>query len=447
MSFTRRTWIKTAAAASTVFAAPLILPTHTWGATGTVPSKRINMGFIGMGRQCLNANLPALLFEEDVQVVAVCDVDSWRMDFAKQKVEAHYAQHAPTGSYKGCATYRDFRELLARPDIDAVMISTPDHWHVPMAMAAVRAGKDVCCEKPLTRNITEGRRLADLVAKHKRVFRTDSEFRSLGRFHHAAQVVRNGKIGKLMRIVTATPRDKPLPAQPTMPVPPELDYDMWQGPALEKPYTEKRVHPRNETKARPGWITISDYADGMIANWGAHLNDIAMWGANLERTSPSEIEATGKYPEPGQLWDVILDFDMHFTYANGLKLNCQTAEDAFVRFEGTDGFFSVSWKGKTESSDPTLLKWKPGANDLTLPLKRSEKRDFLDAVQSRGQTLCDAEVGHRVNALAHLGLAAIDLKRKLHWDPVKEQPAKPDAELTKRLAPAPVRDKWKSYAA
>lgn len=441
----RRTFLKSSAlAASAAFAAPLILSSRTYGATP--PSRRITLGFIGTGRQCLNANLPAFLHEDDAQVVAVCDTDAWRMDQAKQKVDAFYAEQSPTGGYKGCATHRDFRELLARRDIDAVMISTPDHWHVPMALAAIRAGKDVCCEKPLTRNIAEGRRLADLVAKEKRVFRTDSEFRSLGRFHQAAQLVRNGKIGQLTRIITATPKDAPLATQEPMPVPPELDYDMWLGPAPEAPYTEKRVHPRHETKARPGWITIRDYADGMIANWGAHLNDIALWGANLERTGPVEIEGTGTYPGPGHLWDVINEFAIDFTFAGGLKLTCKT-DTPYVRFEGTEGWVHVDYRGKVDASNPALLKWKPGPNDVALPLKRSEKRDFLDAVQSRGQTLCDAEVGHRVTALAHLGLAAVALGRKLKWDPAKERVVGSDDEASKLLAPAPVREKWKAFAA
>lgn len=444
-SLSRRSFLKASAAAATAFGAPLLLSSRAFGANGaTPPSRRVTLGFIGTGRQCLNANLPAFLHEEDVQVVAVCDTDRWRMDFAQQKVNAFYAEQAPAGSYKGCAVHRDFRELLARRDLDAVMISTPDHWHVPIAMAAIRAGKDVACEKPLTRNIAEGRRLADLVAREKRVFRTDSEFRSLGRFHHAAQVVRNGKIGKLTHIITGTPKDAPLAMPEPMPVPPELDYDLWLGPAPEAPYTEKRVHPRHETKARPGWITIRDYADGMIANWGAHLNDIALWGADLERTSPVEIEGAGTYPGPGHLWDVIQEFSMDFTYANGLKLTCKT-DTPFIRFEGTEGWFYVDWKGKMESSNPSLVKWKPGPNDLALPFKRSEKRDFLDAVQTRGQTLCDAEVGHRVTALAHLGLAAVALGRKLRWDPVKEQVVGNDTEARKLLAPAPVRDKWKSF--
>ncbi len=437
---TRRTFLTRTAGAA--LGAPLVLSNRSFGADrASAPSNRVTMGFIGMGRQCLNANLPALLNEDDVQVVAVCDVDAWRMNFAKEMVDAFYAKNSPTGGYQGCAAIADFRDLLARRDIDAVMISTPDHWHVPMAMAAIRAGKDVCCEKPLTRSVAEGRRLADLAVKEKRVFRTDSEFRSLARYHQAAQAVRNGRIGKLTRIITATPKDTALPMPAPMPVPADLNYDMWLGPAPEAPYTEKRVHPRNETRGRPGWITIRDYADGMIANWGAHLNDIALWGADLERTGPVEISGTGTYPGPGNLWNVILDFSIDFTYANGLVLTCKT-DTPYVRFEGTEGWMQIPFSGRLEASNPELLKWKPGPADLALTFKRSEKRDFLDGVKSRGPTLCDAEVGHRVTCLAHLGLAAVAIGRKLKWDPVKEEPVGNDSEARALLAPKPARAKW-----
>jgi len=320
------------------------------------------------------------------------------------------------------------------------MISTPDHWHVLMAIAAVKAGKDVACEKPLTRSIAEGRKLADLVSKEKRVFRTDSEFRSNKTFHRAAELVRNGKIGRLQRIITATPKDPTLGVQPDMPVPPELDYDMWLGPAPKMPYTEKRVHPPHETKGRPGWICVRDYADGMIANWGAHLNDIAMWANDTDRTGPVEIEGTGNYPPAENLWNIIQEFEVHFTFANGVRLTCKT-EKPYVRFEGTEGWIHVNYPNDITTQPESLLSWKPGSNDLILPYKTSEKRDFLDAVKSRGQTQGDAEVGHRNTSLCHLGLAAIDLGRKLKWDPAKELVIG-DKEANKRLQPKPLRGPW-----
>lgn len=209
---------------------------------------------IGMGRQARLVNLKQFLAMPDVQVVAVCDVDRWRLDQAQRAVEAHYGRNTPSGTFRGCVAVVDFRELLARRDVDAVMISTPDHRHVPMALAAVEAGKDVSLEKPITRTIAEGRRLADAVRRAGRVFRVDSEFRTTPGVHRAAELVRNGRIGKVLRVTVGVPgTDVGCPPQPQMPVPPELDYERWQGPAPRAPYTEKRVH-KPKAYERPGWM-------------------------------------------------------------------------------------------------------------------------------------------------------------------------------------------------
>jgi predicted dehydrogenase len=220
---------------------------------------------------------------------------------------------------------------------------------------------------------------------------------------------------------------------------------MWLGPAPQAPYTEKRVHPRHDAKGRPGWLCIRDYADGMLANWGAHLNDMAMWAMNTERTGPLEIEGQGKYPPPGNLWNVILEFQVQFLFAGGLRLLCKT-DKPYVRFEGTEGWIQVNYPNDIEIQPESLLRWKPGPNDVALPYKSSEKRDFLDAIKSRGQTQVDAEVGHRNTALAHLGLLAIDLGRKLRWDPIRERFVEDD-EANRRLEPAPWRAPWNKLAA
>ena len=437
----RRQFLRTAAlAGGTVFSSPLILPGTAWGADGAVaPSNRVALGFIGTGRQAAYANIPGFLNQPDAQVVAVCDVDSWRMDKARKQVDAFYASKKTT--YQGCAAIRDWRELIARQDIDAVMISTPDHWHAVMCVAALQAGKDVACEKPLTRNIAEGRRIVQAVAAARRVFCTDSEFRSYRMCHHAAQLVRNGKIGKLQRIITGTPKDSTLPPQPEMPVPAELDFDMWLGPAPARPYTEKRVHPRHEDKGRPGWLCIRDYADGMLANWGAHLNDIAMWANNTEHTGPVEIEATGKFAPAGNFWDVIQEFEAHFRFANGVTLTCKT-DKPYMRFEGSEGWIQIDYPIHIELEPEELLTWKPGPNDVQLPSMVSEKRNFLDAVKSRQQPLYNAEGGHRNASLSHLALAAIQVGRKLKWDPVAEKIVGDD-EAGKLLEPKPLRGPWK----
>ncbi|HEY9171510.1 MAG TPA: Gfo/Idh/MocA family oxidoreductase [Verrucomicrobiae bacterium] len=437
---------KTALTAGATCVAPLVLPSRVFGSSQRPsPANRITIGVIGCGRQTAYANIPGFLQEPDAQIVAVCDVDSWRMEKAKKQVEDFYAKRTDAGTFKGCAVFADWRDLIARKDIDAVMIATPDHWHVIQAIAALKAGKDVACEKPLTRSIADGRRLADLVKKTKRVFRTDSEFRSLRSYHQAAQLVRNGKIGRLQTILSALPQTKDwlYAREPEMPVPPELNYYLWLGPAPNKPYTENRVHPRHDLKGRPGWLSIRDYADGMMANWGAHMNDIAMWANNTEHIGPIEIEATGKYPPPGSFWDVIQDFEAHFLFANGVRLTCNIAEP-LLRFEGTEGWIAVRYPTEISASDDALLAWKPGSNDMVLPFKKSEKRDFLDAVKSRQQPMYDAEAGHRNASLSHLALAAIDLGRKLRWDPVAEKVIG-DREANKHLRPKPQRAPWRSW--
>jgi myo-inositol 2-dehydrogenase / D-chiro-inositol 1-dehydrogenase len=441
MNLSRRSFLRQTVSGSVILlGAPVFAPSSVLGLDGTVaPSNRITVGFIGTGRQAIYANIPGFLQEPDAQALAVCDVDSWRMGKAARQIDEHH-QKRGSGSSNGCTQIGDWRELLARRDIDAVMISTPDHWHVPIALAAIRAGKDVACEKPLTRNIAEGRTLADLVTKSGRVFRTDSEFRSNRTFHRAAELVRNGKIGKLLRIISGTPKDSTLPMQPEMPVPAELNFDMWLGPAPETSYTEKRVHPRHDDKGRPGWLCIRAYADGMLANWGAHLNDIAMWANNTEHTGPVEIEAKGSFPNKGNLWDVVQEFEAHFLFANGVRLTCKT-DSAYLRFEGTEGTIHIVYPNQIETQPESLLSWKPGPNDLVLPFKTSEKRDFLDSVKTRKQPLYDCEAGHRNTSLSHLAIAAIEVGRKIKWDPVNERVIADEA-ATRALMPKSGRKKW-----
>ena len=444
--FSRRQFLKRAGLLATAAGAgPLILSRSTFGATA--PANRITMGFIGTGRQAAAANIPQFLALADVQVVAVCDVDGWRLDQARQQVEKYYAGKSHTGNLKGCAAVKDFRELLARPDIDTVMISTPDHWHVPMAIAAIKAGKDVALEKPITRSINEGRILARLVAEHRRVFRVDSEFRSLDTFHRAVELVRNGRIGKLRSIYTESPHEE-FPNEPgeAAPPPSELDYELWLGPAPEAPYMQKRVHTPHNLKARGGWMRNLDYSDGMITNWGAHLNDIAQWGNNTERTGPLEVKASGQYHRD-KVWNVLESFNAWYRFANGVELFYKMG-DPHIRFEGEKGWIQVNCSSnklhpdKFQASDSVLLTEKIGSEEIHFPLK-TEKRDFIDAVKSRGQTLEDAEVGQRTTSLCHL--AQLSIQRggvKLRWDPDKEQFPEDEA-ANKLLNRPPLRGPWR----
>jgi myo-inositol 2-dehydrogenase / D-chiro-inositol 1-dehydrogenase len=432
MSLNRRQFLRrSAASAVAVAAGPLILPRSLLGADA--PSKKIAVGLIGMGRQAMYSNLPAFLQSAECIVVALCDVDEWRLEQGLRAVHEHYLQD-------GCMGYRDFRELLARDDIDAVMISTPDHWHVPMAVAAVQAGKDVALEKPITRYVDEGRILADLVAKRKRVFRVDSEFRSLAHFHRAVELVRNGRIGKLHTVRTGSPKEEfPKEATVIAPPPAGLDYDLWLGPAPAVEYVQKRVHPPRDLRGRPGWMRNLDYCDGMIANWGTHLNDIAQWGAGTERTGPVEVKASGKFHDDS-VWNVLESFDAWYKFANGVELFYQMGTP-HVRFEGEKGWIQVAYPGQLEASDPALLKEKIGPGETHFPMKR-EKTDFIDCVKSRGRTLEDEEVGHRTTSLCHLAHIAIRLGGvTLRWDPDKE--VFPDNDAANRLLHRPpMRAPW-----
>lgn len=397
--------------------APLLAPAALFGRAA--PSGRVNVGVIGAGRQTVSVNLKQFLAMPDVQVTAVCDVDRWRLDNARQQVEAGYARLSSSGVYKGCRTFVDFRELLADRSIDAVMIATPDHWHVPMSMEAIRAGKDVSCEKPLTRSIAEGRRLSDLATRHKRVFRNDSEFRSLDYFHRAVELVRNGRIGKLETIRSGVPgSDVGCPPQPEMAVPADLDYERWQGPAPRAPYTERRVHaPRSYD--RPGWMRHAFYCDGMVTNWGAHLNDIAQWGNGTERSGPVEVQARGSYPPAGSFWNVLLGFEAEYRYATGVRLFYKT-DSPYVRFEGSEGWIHADYGKPLQASRPSILTSRILDSEIRFPLK-SDKQDFIDAVKTRGQTLQDAEVGHRTMSLCLLANIAVQVGGRLAWDPAGER--------------------------
>ncbi len=423
----RRNFLKTAG----LLAAPMILPSRLWGADA--PSNKIRIGVIGTGRQATYSNTPAFLASDDCVVVAACDVDSWRLANTVKMVDNHYGK-------SGCKGYGDFRELLARPDIDAVMISTPDHWHVPIAIAAIKAGKDVALEKPITRYINEGRILANLVAQHKRVFRVDSEFRSNAHFHKAVELVRNGYLGKLNVIRTGSPTEEFGKERAVITLPPkELDYDMWLGPAPKVEYMQKRVHPPHSAQGRPGWMRNLDYSDGMICNWGTHLNDIAQWGADTQRTGPVEIKATGKYHDD-PVWNVLESFDAWYKFANGIEL-FYTMGKPHVRFEGEKGWIQVDYPGTMTASDMAILHNKIGPDQIHFPL-RSEKEDFIQCVKSRGRTLEDEEVGQRTTSLCHLAHISIKLGGvKLNWDPVKDSFIGNDA-ADKLMNRPPLRAPW-----
>lgn len=430
---TRRRVLAGMVSAGALMGCPSVIASTVLGKQA--PSNRITVGMIGTGRQGIKANLKTLINMPEVQVVAVCDPDTWRMDRAMEVIRKTHPK-------ADCSRHTDFREVVARRDIDAVMVSTPDHWHVPISLAAIRTGKHVSCEKPLTLSIAEGRVLADAAKERGIVFRTDSECRSHAYMRKTAELVRNGYLGRVKRIEVGVPRgDKPGGDPAPMPVPDELDYDMWLGPAPRKTYTVDRVHPP-KSLSRPGWMRCRDTCEGMITNWGAHLLDVAQQINDTERTGPVSVEATGRYPEPDSgLWDVLVDFKAQFTYANGVVLD-YVMKVPYIRVEGEDGWIQAHWhsRGGLTAHDKRIFRTEFKDSDIRLP-KRSDKGDFIYCIKNEApeESMADAEVGHRTTSVAQMAHIAIQTGSKLAWDPDKERFDDPAANdlLTK-----PYREPW-----
>lgn len=434
----RRGFLRGSAAVGAGLALPMIVPSSVFGAEA--PSERITVGCIGVGRMG-DGDLREALGLRHVQVVAVCDVDSRRMKIAQNKVESAYAQRYPDGQYKGCATYGDWREIIARADIDAVQISTPDHWHAIPTVEAARAGKDIFLQKPLSLTIEEGRIASDTVRRYGRILQIGSQQRSDTRFRQACELVRNGRVGKLHTVKIGFGTDPGCGPRPTMPIPENLDYDMWLGPAPWAPYTEERVHPQNSIGGRPGWLRISDYGAGMVTGWGSHHFDIAHWGMDTEHTGPVEVEGEAEFPKDG-LWDVHGDFRIEYTYANGIKVIAGDHKKFpnGIRFEGDKGWIFVT-RGHIDAGPKSLLQETIGADETKLYVSNHHKGNFYDCVRSRAETICPVEVGHRSCTVCLLGDIAMRTGRKLRWDPEKERFINdPDAD---RMLARTLRGPWK----
>jgi predicted dehydrogenase len=409
---TRRRFLK--GAASVALGAPAVIPASALGAEGRPsPGERITIACIGLGGEGLGKNVRAFLAQPDAQVVAVCDVDPAHLADGKKVVEDYYAGQSRGGTYSGCAACKDFREILARGDIDAVMISTPDHWHVPMSVAAIQSGKDVICEKP-TLTVREGRILANTVRRYGAVFQWSTEDRAMACHHRMAELVRNGRIGRLQRIRVGLPSGPDNPGDPTSkPVPPGFDYEMWLGPAPYAPYCPGRTHWNFR------WIT--DYSGGMLTDWGAHLLDTAQWANDTEHSGPIEVEGTGKM-HPDGLYNTFYEFDLKYRYANGVEMIVRSG-GVSLRFEGTDGWVGNNgWLGPVEAGSRDILDTKIGPSETRLFTDpRGEHRNFLDCVKTRRDPYFPAEIGQRCFTILHIGNIAMWTGRKLHWDPGREQ--------------------------
>lgn len=375
------------------------------GAGAEAPANRIHLACIGVGTHGLGVNLRSFLHEDAARVVAVCDAFRSRADAAKTEVDAAYGT-------KDCRVAQDFRELLARADVDAVVISTPDHWHVPMSLLALAAGKHVFCEKP-TLTIASGRQLVEAVRKTDRVYQVGLEDRSLQHYHRLAELVRNGAIGELKSIHVKLPAGHVQPKEVDCPPPADLDWNLWTGPAPLSPYSSSRTNPEV-------WRQIRDYSGGKLADWGAHLIDTAQVANGAESSGPVEVEGSGEKPVDA-LTTQFVKYRITYRYANDVRLEVESGGIA-IRFEGTAGWIGNNgWQGGLEASDPELLKPKyPPETSKLWPRPPREHRNFLDCIRSGAPTTYTAEAGQRLSTVMHIGNIAMELGRKLAWDPATE---------------------------
>lgn len=410
-----------------IVAAPCVIPSSALGAGDRPsPSNRIAIGFVGVGGHGIAQNLNGFLHQADAEPVVLCDVDGRQIAEAAKMVRQRRGEHVHLPSTK------DWRDVIARRDVDAVMISTPDHWHVPIALAALRAGKDVICEKP-TLTLHDGRVLADTVARFGAVFQLSTEDRSLAVYHRMAELVRNQRIGKLKHIYVKLPPGPGSPADATpKPVPPKLDWEMWLGPAPWSPYRDG-LHQFM-------WRCKSDYSGGLLTDWGAHLLDTAQWANDTERTGPVEISGVG-HRHPTGLYDIFYEYKIDYRYANGVTMRVQSGGVA-LRFEGTEGWIGNNgWIGALEASRPELLRTTIGPEEIHLfTCPAGEHRNFLDCVKSRRDPYFPAEIGHRCCSVAHLGNIAMELGRPLRWDPVQE--VFPGDVQANRMRSRAMREPW-----
>ena len=432
----RRTFLKSSAAtAAGAIVAPTIIPSHVLGKNA--PSNSIRVGQIGFGRIAMTHDLPETLRHENVMGVAVADVDIKRARMGREWIQKFYADKGRSGM-PDVAVYQDYREMLQDTSIDAVIISTPDHWHAQPAMEAALAGKDIYLQKPASLTIAEGRQMSDIVHRTGVIFQQGSQQRGTSpwpQFHRACELVRNGRVGELEKIEIGLPGDPGGPEEKEMPVPENLNYDMWLGSTPVKYYTEKRVHPQDDF-SRPGWLRCEQFGAGMITGWGAHHLDTAHWAMDTEYTGPVEVEAEASFPASG-LWNVHGDFMVHARYANGVNMQISGAFPNGVKFYGSEGWIFVSrgnvavtssdpTRGDTElkaldASDPKLLEPLTDPNRIQLYKAPEQHHDWLNAIVSRRNPVAPVEVGHRSCSACLVSHIAMKVDGKLHWDPVHER--------------------------
>ena len=446
MSQSRRQFLKTSAALAGSISIPTIFSASALGRTlRPAPADRITLALIGVGNMGTN-HLMTFLQDERVQVVAVCDVNRSSAGYwtgrhagrepARETVNFHYGREIRSGAFSACDPYVDFRDVLSREDIDAVVVATPDHWHAILVVQAAAAGKHIYGEKPLSLTVKQGRAMSDAVAKNGVVFQTGSQQRSDERFRHACELVLNGRIGELQTVRCGMPpgridfgmtghRKQPEP------VPEGFDYDMWLGPAPQAPYAPARCHVNFR------WIF--DYSGGQVTDWGGHHPDIAQWGMGTTRTGPVAIRnPRGEFPED-ELWNTATEYHFEAVYENGVTMLVSSKERMGVRFEGTEGWIWVT-RGAHEASNPAVWDSEIGDNEKRLYRSENHHRNFIDCVLSRSEPVAPIEEAHRSITIAHLGNIGMRLGRDLRWDPETERILGDEEAST--MLDRPMRQPW-----
>jgi len=432
-SISRRQLLKAGVAGAAAAGFPMIVPSTVFGQYA--PSRRINVGAIGVGRISRTHDLPGILKYDQARVIAVCDLDAHRVVEGRQLVNQYYSRK--TGKpYEGVTGYDNYHELLANKDIDAVVISTPDHWHALLGVAAVQAGKDVYLQKPASLTISEGRTLSNAVQASGRILQIGSQQRSTVQFRYAAELVRNGRIGDLQRVEVGLPGDPPGGDPTPQIVPAGFNYDVWLGETPNVAYTLDRVHPRTGY-SRPGWLRVRQFGAVMITGWGAHHIDSAHWGMNTEYTGPSEVWVDHvEFPTRG-LWDVHGAFKTEALYANGVRMSISGYYANGIKFYGSHGWLFVSRGNETvtasdpvarlkdatalAASDPGIIRSVIGPDEIHLYESADQHGNWLECILSRRQPVSPVELGHRACSTCLIHDIAMVLKRKVSWDPVLER--------------------------
>jgi predicted dehydrogenase len=443
----RREFLKnsTTAAAGTILL-PTIVPSTVFGKNA--PSNKINVAQIGFGRIAMGHDLAETLRFDQARIIAVADLDSNRVAKGKQFIEDYYNKQTGSKEAVNVKTYGDYREMLLRKDIDAVMISTPDHWHSQPAIEAALAGKDVYLQKPTSLTIAEGRMLVDVVKKKGTILQVGTQQRAMPQFRIAAELVRNGRIGKLHTVKIGLPGDPSGPEAAEMPIPKNLNYDMWLGSTPEVYYTEMRVHPQNSLTDRPGWLRCEQFGAGMITGWGQHHFDSAAWGMDTEYTGPVTINSMAQFPKSG-LWNVHGEFLAVAEYLNGITMITSGGFPNGIRYEGSEGWIFVTRgdynatasdpvaKGKSskalDASDPKILTSVIKENETHLYKIDNQHGNWLDCIKTRKAPISPVEIGHRACSICLITHISMKLGRKLNWNPETEMFVK-DEEANKMLS-------------